>query len=78
MPSENQSMFTASHVCQLPCNESGDEISVSDIEIEVIISDTCHCLSCQKMDKINPPTHPLVRMFDSIFINKCCKMLDMA
>ena len=46
MASANQSMFTASQVCQLLREESGDEISASDNEIEVIISDTCHCLSC--------------------------------
>ena len=40
MASANQSTFTASQVCQLLCDESGDEIDASDIEIEVIISDT--------------------------------------
>ena len=39
--------FIALQVCQLLCDESGDEIDASHIEIEVIISDTCHCLLYQ-------------------------------
>ena len=33
MASANQSTFTASQACQLLCDESDDEIDVSDIEI---------------------------------------------
>ena len=62
MASTSRSTFTASQVCQLLCDESGNEIdAASDIEIQVFISDLVSSLTwrvymttCQHV--INYPT----------------------
>ena len=41
-----------------------------DVQIADLVAES----GWQKMDKVDPPTHPLVRVFDSIFVNKCDKM----
>ena len=46
MASTSRSTFTASQVCQLLCDESGNEIdAASDIEIQVFISDLVSSLT---------------------------------